>query len=147
MPEKARKRQEAIFELIKSEESFLESLQSVVRVWFTKLQPLLDEKASLVIFANIEDILLWSAVSSHQLPISAHTFAGVVLNSFLTQTFLSDLESRQKECRLYIDRIGDILNVHSSGLDVYRPYCINQVSRYRSYCFTWNLDAKLTAQT
>lgn len=78
MPEKARKRQEAIFELIKSEESFLESLQSVVRVWFTKLQPLLDEKASLVIFANIEDILLWSAVSNHELPISACTFARMV---------------------------------------------------------------------
>lgn len=44
------------------------------------------------------------------------------------QTFFSDLESRQKECRLYIDRIGDIVRRHATSLDVYTPYCLNQVS-------------------
>lgn len=62
MPERERKRQEAIFELIASEGKYLESLQLIVQEFFVKLQPLLDEKASKVIFANIEDILLWSVV-------------------------------------------------------------------------------------
>ena len=35
------------------------------------------------------------------------------------QTFLSSLEERQKECRLYIDKIGDILNTNMANLSVY----------------------------
>ncbi|KAK9896443.1 hypothetical protein P389DRAFT_211187 [Cystobasidium minutum MCA 4210] len=121
IPEKARKRQEAIFELIKSEETFLESLQTVVREWFTKLQPLLPHEASLVVFANIEDILLWSV------------------------TFLSDLASRQKECRLYVDRIGDVLKTHSTGLDVYRPYCLNQSNAARTLASFRQQDTEVDA--
>lgn len=58
-----RKRQEAIFELIKTEVTYLAHLQTIVQEYFTRLQPVLDDKASSVIFANIEDILLWSVVS------------------------------------------------------------------------------------
>jgi hypothetical protein len=62
------------------------------------------------------------------------------------QTFLSSLEERQKDCRLYIDQIGDILDAHMSGMAVYmvnppptsyppitltpstddQPYCVHQ---------------------
>jgi hypothetical protein len=48
-----------------------------------------------VIFANVEDILL------------ANT------------SFLSSLEERQKSCRLYIDIIGDVLEDHIGGMDIY----------------------------
>lgn len=65
IPDKARRRQEAIFELIKTEETFLNSVQLIVKEWFAQLQPLLDQKECDVIFANIEDIILWSAVSTH----------------------------------------------------------------------------------
>jgi hypothetical protein len=73
-----------------------------------------------VIFANIEDIMLWSAVSNSN-PLC------ITLTEEYWQTFFSDLESRQKECRLYIDRIGDIVKRHATSLDVYTPYCLNQV--------------------
>lgn len=104
MPEPERKRQEAIFELIKSESTYLTALQRIVQEFFARLQPLLDDAASQVIFANIENILMWSV------------------------TFLSDLEDRQRQCRLYIDRVGDIVYKHAPGLSIYKPYCLNQVS-------------------
>lgn len=44
------------------------------------------------------------------------------------QTFLSDLEDRQRACRLYVDKIGDLLLKHAPGLRIYKPYCLNQVS-------------------
>lgn len=47
---------------------------------------LLEPKAIMVVFANVEDILLTNT------------------------TFLSLLEERQRSCRLYIDNIGDILD-------------------------------------
>lgn len=39
---------------------------------------------------------------------------------------MSALEERQKECRLYIDRIGDVLLNHMSNMAVYMEYCVNQ---------------------
>lgn len=72
--------------------------------------PMLDEKSATVIFANIEDILLCNTVS---------LLAARDIHKSRFQTFLSSLEERQKECRLYIDRIGDVLDAHMSGMVVY----------------------------
>ena len=64
------------------------------------------------------------------------------------KAFVSSLEERQKDCRLYIDRIGDILLTHIPSMAVYtvRPngsliedslkflfcllqeYCVNQTT-------------------
>lgn len=63
IPDQERKRQEAIFELIKTESGYLETLQLVVQEYYAKAQGLLEDKTVQVIFANIEDILLWSVVS------------------------------------------------------------------------------------
>ena len=63
IPEQERKRQEAIFELIKTESSYLETLQLVVQEYYSKAQTAVDDKTVQVIFANVEDILLWSVVS------------------------------------------------------------------------------------
>lgn len=63
-------------------------------------------------FANIEDILLTNTVSLPSLH-SVH-----VLTAKL-QAFLSSLEKHQKECRLYIDKIGDILLSHLPNMGVY----------------------------
>ena len=43
------------------------------------------------------------------------------------QTFLSSLEERQKECRLYVDRIGDILKNNMANLSVYMV-CVLTIS-------------------
>jgi hypothetical protein len=48
-----------------------------------------------VIFANIEDILLTNTA------------------------LVSSLEERQKDCRLYVDKVGDILLKHIPSMGVY----------------------------
>lgn len=48
------------------------------------------------------------------------------------QIFLSDLEERQRESRLYVDSIGDIVARHIDGLDIYRGYCVNQSNAART---------------
>jgi actin cytoskeleton-regulatory complex protein PAN1 len=92
IPEKERNRQEAIFEFILTESSHVRDLQIIVEVFFNSMQSLLSDKASTVIFANIEDVLL-AAVS-----------------------FLSDLEQRQRESRLYLDQIADVLQRHMPSM-------------------------------
>lgn len=99
-----RKRQEAIFELISTETAHVRDLQIIVEVFFNSMQSMLSDKASTVIFANIESVL-FTAVSC-----------------------LSDLEARQKEDRLFVTIIGDVLERHMPGMSVYLPYCVNQQS-------------------
>jgi len=104
IPVKERRRQEAIFELITTEAAYVRDLQLIVELFYANLLELLDEKAVKVIFANVEDILL------------------------MNTTFLSSLEERQKECRLYIDKIGDILKQNMPDTGVYVEYCVNQAN-------------------
>ena len=54
----------AIFELINTEGAYVSDLQLTVDVFYSSMLPLLDEKATTVIFANIEDILLSNTVRS-----------------------------------------------------------------------------------
>lgn len=66
-----------------------------MQIFYAALLDTLDEKAQTVIFANVEDILL------------ANT------------AFLSDLEERQRETRLYVDRVGDVVRAHMADMGVY----------------------------
>jgi hypothetical protein len=66
-----------------------------MQAFYAPLLDILDDKALTVIFANIEDLLLTAT------------------------SFLSELEQRQKACRLYIDVIGDILEEHMGRMRVY----------------------------
>ncbi|KAG9017136.1 hypothetical protein FRB90_001611 [Tulasnella sp. 427] len=107
IPPAERKRQEAIFELIVTESAYVRDLQLIVEVFYTSLIDVLDQKATTVIFANVEDILLCNTA------------------------FYSALEERQKDCRLYMDQIGDILQVYMGNMAVYTPYCVNQSTATR----------------
>ncbi|THH02546.1 hypothetical protein EW145_g6732 [Phellinidium pouzarii] len=104
IPTLERKRQEIIFELINTEAAYVRDLQLIVEVFYSSMLSLLDEKEITVVFANIEDLLL------------------------VNTTFLSSLEERQKECRLYIDNIGDLLDRHMVSMGVYADYCVNQAN-------------------
>jgi hypothetical protein len=99
-----RKRQEAIFEFIATEAKYVRDLQLVVGVFYARVMTILSQQALTVIFANIEEIMMF------------HSF------------FLSALEERQKECRLYVTRLGDILAEHCQNLSEYMPYCLHQDS-------------------
>ncbi|KAF8652812.1 hypothetical protein AX16_004163 [Volvariella volvacea WC 439] len=107
IPVKERKRQEAIFELIETESAYVQDLQLIVEVFFSSMLPMMTEKECIVIFANIEELL--------------------VVNT----AFLSALQGRQKECRLYIDQIGDILDEHMREMEAYNIYCVNQGNAIR----------------
>lgn len=106
-PEREKNRQEAIFELIKTEGAFVRNCQILTEVFHRALAPILGAQASMVIFANIEEIIMFGV------------------------TFLSALEERQTEDRLLVGKIGDVICAHMQGLDVYRPYCTNQANAAR----------------
>ncbi|KAG6334877.1 hypothetical protein ID866_4218 [Astraeus odoratus] len=104
IPKVERKRQEAIFELISTEADYVRDLQLVVELFYSRLTNTLGEALTSVIFCNIEDILLTNT------------------------TFLSALEERQRDSRLYIDSIGDLLEAHMPNMRVYLDYCANQAT-------------------
>ncbi|KZT54344.1 hypothetical protein CALCODRAFT_456827 [Calocera cornea HHB12733] len=107
MPDRERKRQEAIFELINTEDTYVRDLQLIVEIFYRSVIEYLDDKSGKLIFDNIEDILLCNS------------------------TFLSSLEERQKQCRLYIDMIGDILEDYMANMAIYESYCVNQAPASR----------------
>jgi hypothetical protein len=83
--------------------------------------PLLDTKAITVIFANVEDLLMTNTVIDYIL-CRIHV-------DIWCKTFLSCLEVRQKECRLYIDQIGDILRHNMSNMT---PYMVQYLSSHNN---------------
>ncbi|KAL1409574.1 hypothetical protein Q8F55_003565 [Vanrija albida] len=121
MTTQERKRQESIFEFIATESSYVRDLQLIVGVFYAKLMTILDDKSLTVIFANVEDILMFNS------------------------GFLSSLDDRQKACRLYVDTIGDILADNLINLDVYRPYCVNQDTAAKLLQQLRKQDARLEA--
>ena len=94
----------------------------------------MSDKEITVVFANIEDILLTNTVSppfSH----SVHVFNSRV------QAFLSSLEKHQKECRLYIDRIGDILLSHIPNMGVYMVGLLDLRFSFADFIFSFRNTA------
>lgn len=78
------------------------ALLTTLQVFYSSMLELLSLKEITVIFANIEDILLTNTA------------------------FVSSLEERQKDCRLYIDKIGDILLKHIPSMGVYLVSCVSK---------------------
>ncbi|KAE8211871.1 hypothetical protein CF327_g4440 [Tilletia walkeri] len=101
--DKERKRQEAIFELTETERTHVRDLQIVIEVFFNPLQMILAPKAARVIFAGVEEVMTTAA--------------------FL----LSDLEDRQRQSRLLVEKVGDIIINHIQAIHAtYLPLCANQ---------------------
>lgn len=47
--------------------------------------------------------------------------------------FVSELEERQRQARLYIDTVGDVLKEHMRGVaNHYRLFCVNQSNAVRT---------------
>ncbi|KAI6004684.1 Dbl homology domain-containing protein [Pisolithus albus] len=95
---------ETIFKLISTEADYVRDLQLVVELFYLRLVDMLEAESTSVIFSNIEDIPL------------THT------------ALLSTLEERQRECRLYIDHVGGLLETHMPHMRVYLDYCVNQAN-------------------
>ncbi|ORX55702.1 hypothetical protein DM01DRAFT_1335097 [Hesseltinella vesiculosa] len=102
IPTEERQRQEAIYELIVTEKSYLRDLQMIVNVFFVDSSKYLQPNEQDVIFSNIDDLLLCNTA------------------------LLSDLEKRQRECANVIDCVGDIFLQHAESLNCYSSFCRNQ---------------------
>ncbi|CAH1756504.1 8066_t:CDS:10 [Entrophospora sp. SA101] len=102
------KRQEAIYELITTERSYLRDLQMIIQVFYGPLQQrqqnfsLTDQELS-TIFSNIQDILICNT------------------------EILSDMEQRQNEQEFLVECIGDVMLNHSDNLKCYVEYCGGQL--------------------
>ncbi|KAJ3138175.1 Intersectin 1 (SH3 domain protein) [Irineochytrium annulatum] len=99
-----RKRQEAIYELISTEQSYVRDLQIIVEVFCRPMTQLLSEQDMQGIFSNIEDLLL--------------------TNSLL----LSDWEDAQVQSNYVITNIGTLFERHAKPLECYQYYCGNQMA-------------------
>ncbi|KAL9542210.1 hypothetical protein MBANPS3_008720 [Mucor bainieri] len=102
IPMDERKRQEAIFELIATERSYLSDLQMIINVFYTDSGKYLSQDERDVVFSNIDDLLICNTA------------------------LLSDMETRQREQANVVDKIGDVFLKHADSLQCYSTYCRNQ---------------------
>ncbi|CAO3665847.1 unnamed protein product [Rhizopus stolonifer] len=102
IPLEERQRQEAIFELITTERTYLNDLQMIVNVFYTDFGKYLTQDERDVVFSNIDDLLICNTA------------------------LLSDMETRQREEANIVGKIGDIFLKHANSLKCYSSYCQNQ---------------------
>ncbi|CAO3630800.1 unnamed protein product [Mucor fragilis] len=102
IPMEERKRQEAIFELIATERSYLSDLQMIINVFYADSGKYLSQDERDVVFSNIDDLLICNTA------------------------LLSDMETRQREQANVVDKIGDVFLKHADSLQCYSTYCRNQ---------------------
>ncbi|XP_030350320.1 rho guanine nucleotide exchange factor 26 [Strigops habroptila] len=105
-----RKRQEAIFEVISSEHSYLLSLEILIRM-----------------FKNSRELsLTMTKTESH------HLFSNIMDVYEASKKFFTELEARHQN-NIFIDDISDIVEKHSSStFDPYVKYCTNEVYQQRT---------------
>ncbi|XP_023476909.1 rho guanine nucleotide exchange factor 26 isoform X1 [Equus caballus] len=105
-----RKRQEAIFEVISSEHSYLLSLEILIRMFKNskELSDTMTKTESHHLFSNITDVCEAS------------------------RKFFTELEARHQD-NIFIDDISDIVEKHTaSTFDPYVKYCTNEVYQQRT---------------
>ncbi|XP_066115156.1 rho guanine nucleotide exchange factor 26 isoform X2 [Saccopteryx bilineata] len=105
-----RKRQEAIFEVISSEHSYLLSLEILIRMFKNskELSNTMTKTESHHLFSNITDVCKAS------------------------KKFFTELEARHQN-NIFIDDISDIVEKHTaSTFDPYVKYCTNEVYQQRT---------------
>ncbi|XP_047449480.1 rho guanine nucleotide exchange factor 26-like [Mugil cephalus] len=110
MTQEERKRQEAIFEVISSEHSYLHSLEILIRMFkdSAELSEAMTKTEHHHLFSNITDVYEAS------------------------QKFFKELEERHQQS-IVIDGISDIVSKHAqSNFDPYITYCSNEVYQQRT---------------
>ncbi|KAJ7324272.1 hypothetical protein JRQ81_017292 [Phrynocephalus forsythii] len=105
-----RKRQEAIFEVISSEHSYLLSLEILIRM-----------------FKNSKELAsTMTKTESH------HLFSNIADVCEASKKFFRELEDRHQN-NIFIDDISDIVEMHTmSTFDPYVKYCTNEVYQQRT---------------
>ncbi|KAM7159929.1 rho guanine nucleotide exchange factor 26 isoform 2-T2 [Macrochelys suwanniensis] len=105
-----RKRQEAIFEVISSEHSYLLSLEILIRM-----------------FKNSKDLSLTMTKTEKH-----HLFSNITDVCEASKKFFKELEARHQN-NIFIEDISDIVEKHTaSTFDPYVKYCTNEVYQQRT---------------
>ncbi|NXW92006.1 ARHGQ factor, partial [Alopecoenas beccarii] len=105
-----RKRQEAIFEVISSEHSYLLSLEILIRM-----------------FKNSRELSLTMTKTENH-----HLFSNIADVYEASKNFFKELEARHQN-NIFIDDISDIVEKHAaSTFDPYVKYCTNEVYQQRT---------------
>ncbi|XP_040901546.1 rho guanine nucleotide exchange factor 26-like [Toxotes jaculatrix] len=110
MSQEERKRQEAIFEVISSEHSYLHSLEILIRM-----------------FKNSAELSEAMTKTEHH-----HLFSNIADVCEASKKFFKELEERHQQ-NIVIDDISDIVCRHAqSNFDPYVTYCSNEVYQQRT---------------
>ncbi|CAJ1065308.1 rho guanine nucleotide exchange factor 26-like [Xyrichtys novacula] len=110
MSQEERKKQEAIFEVISSEHSYLHSLEILIRM-----------------FKNSAELSEAMTKTEHH-----HLFSNIVDVCEASKKFFKELEERHQQ-NIVIDDISDIVSKHAqSNFDPYVTYCSNEVYQQRT---------------
>ncbi|KAG7235044.1 hypothetical protein INR49_003409 [Caranx melampygus] len=110
MSQEERKRQEAIFEVISSEHSYLHSLEILIRM-----------------FKNSAELSEAMTKTEHH-----HLFSNITDVCEASKKFFKELEERHQQS-IVIDDISDIVCKHAqSNFDPYITYCSNEVYQQRT---------------
>ncbi|KAF7653744.1 hypothetical protein LDENG_00078620 [Lucifuga dentata] len=110
MSQEERKRQEAIFEVISSEHSYLHSLEILIRM-----------------FKNSAELSEAMTKTEHH-----HLFSNITDVCEASKKFFKELEDRHQQ-NIVIDDISDIIHKHSqTNFDPYVTYCSNEVYQQRT---------------
>uniref|UniRef100_A0A8C9ZS10 Rho guanine nucleotide exchange factor 26 n=1 Tax=Sander lucioperca TaxID=283035 RepID=A0A8C9ZS10_SANLU len=110
MSQEERKRQEAIFEVISSEHSYLHSLEILIRM-----------------FKNSADLSEAMTKTEHH-----HLFSNITDVCEASKKFFKELEERHQQ-NIVIDDISDIVDKHAqSNFDPFVTYCSNEVYQQRT---------------
>ncbi|XP_061682487.1 rho guanine nucleotide exchange factor 26-like [Syngnathoides biaculeatus] len=110
MSQEERKRQEAIFEVISSEHSYLHSLEILIRM-----------------FKNSPDLSEAMTKTEHH-----HLFSNIADVCEASKKFFKQLEEKHQQ-NIVIDSISDIVCKHAeSNFDPYVTYCSNEVYQQRT---------------
>ncbi|KAJ3339221.1 Intersectin 1 (SH3 domain protein) [Gonapodya sp. JEL0774] len=103
LPAVERKRQEAIYELIKTEQTYVQDLQIIVDDFLNNMEKFMRPEDLKQIFSNIGEILEKNA------------------------TYMSEILQVQQDDGMIVQVIGPTFLKHSKTLDLYKIYCVGQM--------------------
>ncbi|KJH41874.1 RhoGEF domain protein [Dictyocaulus viviparus] len=117
LDEETKIRQEAYFEVITSEASYLRSLNILI-THFMASQELMGSKSSFSVITNSE---------------RKHLFSNIFAVRDCSERLLSDLETRLEQNLVLDDLCSILLHHFETNFDVYVKYCSNQVDEFFTY--------------
>jgi len=129
VPKQEVKRQEIIFELILTEEDYVNDLKMIVRVMTTTFFPFKQQQQQTT--TTLGSQLFMEPAKQGLIPLERATVCKKIFRNLnelieVNSKFLAALKDRQRE-KPVVDNIGDIFQKYAGDLQVYLNYCPNGI--------------------